>query len=108
MKIIPSRRALVVLAVCLALAAPAGYLLGRFYTEVIRVQMLDRENRAALLLSEATTASATAPDKAVKLLQTLRQEYPESYEGEKPRSLWRRWPRSARRRQCFFKRYMTR
>ena len=90
MKIIPGRRALVLLAVCLVLAAPAWYLLRWFYTRVVlgmsesessRVQMLERENSAAALLREARTARPSAPDKAVKLLQTLRQEFPERYEA---------------------------
>ena len=40
-----------------------------------------RGRLAASLLREARTARPSAPDKAVKLLRTLRQEYPESYEA---------------------------
>ena len=90
MKIIPGRRTLVVLLVCTALAAPAGYLLRKFYTRVVLgmseaevTHALDHGSRRAdgTLLDEAWLARRSAPAEAVKLLQKVRQESPESYEA---------------------------
>ncbi len=90
MKIIPSRRALLLLVgepgIDRACGVSSEEILHARRSGNVRVGNRPRSDAntretCSPLLREARMARHSAPDKAVKLLQTLRQEYPESYEA---------------------------
>ena len=81
MKIIPSRRALVLLAACLALAAPAGYLLRRFYTRVVLGMSESEVSRARTLREPCSLSAARSQDGEAFSTGQSRQAAPDTAAG---------------------------